>query len=338
MTTLERGRRYDDVLRRFDQWLIPLLHSDGSLKSQELSLNAYMPLPYYAHAAGRPALAIGSLRAAEKQFVHEGAILQHENRKDWLAYTPAWLLIGAALAGELRLCRVLQRFIQGFQDPQSGGFFGSQEDREARAGSIDFDSTCQSCAALCHAGNENAAMRVVTYLKHLVEVQPEPENRFFLVWDTRQGLVTEFDPARATKFAIEWSKPKQHLYKMGLLVRAFALADSVTGNHEYLNLARSLYQDTISRSPELWMNTLAHKMTWAAVTLFDTTQNHAYLEDACRMSDHIATLQHDEGAFRYPEFWPDYDKTTLEQRLNIGAQFASWIALTRTRLKMSGRK
>ena len=54
-----------------------------------------------------------------------------------------------------------------------------------------------------------------------------------------------------------------------------------------------------------------------------------------RVADHLVTLQQPDGGFHYPEFWPPYDQVEMEQKINIGAQFATWIAFARTAAALS---
>jgi hypothetical protein len=122
---------------------------------------------------------------------------------------------------------------------------------------------------------------------------------------------------------------------MGLLVRAFALLYARTNRQEYLDMAESLYHRAVNSSPAVWSNTLAHKLGWAAYSLWVITHKSDYVEDACRMADRITSLQQSDGGFDYPEFWPKYDQAPLDLKCNIGAQFATWVSYARMLLSLS---
>jgi hypothetical protein len=68
-------------------------------------------------------------------------------------------------------------------------------------------------------------------------------------------------------------------------------------------------------------------MGWAACTLFSLTRKREYVEHASRVASHLISLQQTEGVFHYPELWRDYGQVSTEQKINVGCQFASWIAL-----------
>lgn len=322
-------------MARFQRWLAQHLNPDGSFKDNALSCNAYMPMPYYAHVTGQPELTFRFLQQVELRFLRDGHLIQPSNRQSMLTYSPSWILIGLGGSEHLRLRQWLIQYVLGFQNETTGGFFGSNAARGQGEGEIDFDSTTTACAALCLMGRATEAERTGQFLLRLANTQPNIEKEFFLVWHTKHGLQRDFDPAHSTGYVTQWNQPRQHLYKMGLLIRAFTLLHGLTANDAYLRAAEELYSRVLSRSVDVWTNTLSHKMSWAASTLFLATAKARYAEDACRLADHLFTLQQADGWFHYPEFWPSPEKVTLEQKLNIGAQFASWITLTRQALMMA---
>ncbi|MBM3801746.1 MAG: hypothetical protein FJW26_05460 [Acidimicrobiia bacterium] len=320
-------KSYEETVARFQDWLMPNLPWENPLA--RLSCNAAMPLALYAHTMGNPRLAARVLQHIEAEFVRDGRLAQSPDRGNMLPYVPSWILMGSVLSGFTDLSALLQNDILRFQDPATGGFFGSEAARATASGAIDFDSTTQACAALSLSGELAAAERAGQFLKRLVECQPDLERRLLLVWASPGGLVSEFAVESASTFALEWSKPKQWLYKIGLLVRAFALLHRQTGLNQWLALAQQLYAKAVSDSPDLESNTLAHKMGWAACILFSLTRQKEYVEHACGVASHLASLQQADGAFHYPELWRDYSQLRAEQKINVGCQFATWIALAR---------
>ena len=187
-----RCARYDESLSRFADWLGEHQDPDGSLQGQNLSCNAYMPLPLFAHATGRHELALRAWHILETRYMRDGQLVQTEARRNMIPYTPAWLVMVAAMEENFRLRSSLVRLLLSFQDPRTGGFFGSVAARDAGSGVIDFDSTTQACAALCVAGLETAAAKCGRFLRNLVQAQPDPDRQLFLQWDTARGLIPKF--------------------------------------------------------------------------------------------------------------------------------------------------
>ena len=164
-----------------------------------------------------------ALHFVETRYISDGRLVQTGPRRQMMPYTPGWFVLGATLQERVKLRSVLVRDLLSYQDPRTGGFFGSAESRDAGAGIIDFDSTTQACAALCVAGQERAALKCGEYLRALAKAQPDPERQMLLQWDSGKGLVKDFDPAKAFGHVLVYGERKQHLYKIGLLARAFRL-------------------------------------------------------------------------------------------------------------------
>jgi hypothetical protein len=326
-----RIQTYSDVLRRFAEWFNRFRKSDGALDAPNLSCPAYMPVPLYAHAIGDPDLLHRTLAYIEARAGREAHLLRAPG-KGLLPYRMAWIAMGAMLGDHLRLARSLEQQMLRFQDSGTGGFFGTVAASSAREGEICFDSTANVCAALCMVGNDPVAKRAGDFLRRLVEPQLNAGRRLLCGWHSQRGLLTEFDSQQARAYAIEPGQKSQYLYKIGLLVRAFALRFCRTGDAADLDLAKALQNWAVSRSPDVGSNTLGHKLGWSAWTLFTITREKTYLEQACRVADHLTTLQQLDGAFHYPEFWPPYPQVELESKLNLGCQFATWIAYARTML------
>jgi len=322
--------RYDAALSRHAAWLAALQDADGLFRGESISCGAYMPLPLYGQATGQHAMVERAFHNLEAHYLRNGGLVQPEGVREMMPYIPAWIVMGAALNENLRLRSVMLKHLLSFQDEAGGGFFGSVSARDMGRGVVDFDSTTQACAALCIAGSEAAALKCGRYLRNFVQAQPDPSRRLFLQWDTSRGLILDFDSTKATAHLLVYAEPRQHLYKIGLLARAFAHLYGMTGEAAYLELAQSHYQKTAAASPDIWTNTLAHKMAWAAWTLYLLTRRRSYAEDACRMADHLVSLQQADGGFAYPELWPSYDDVPMDFKVDIASQFATWIFYART--------
>jgi hypothetical protein len=331
-TAEERRKRYDVALARFASWFDRHRKPDGSLDAPNLGVSAYMPVPVYARAIGDAELCSRTLDYIERRVTQDDSFLRPAG-KPLLPYRAAWMLMGAASSKRATLAAALERWMLSFQHEPTGGFFGTETARQAGEGETCFDSTTIICAALAEAGKLEEAKRAGEFLVRLIHNQAACDERFHLVWSTQQkGVVTQFDPQQARLYVIEWNQPHQYLYKIGLLARAFTNLYFNTSNLDYLDFAETFYKRA-AKSPEVWTNTLAHKLGWAAYSLHCQTHKPEYLEGACRVADHVAILQQPDGAFHYPEFWPPYEQVSIEQKFNIGCQFATWIACARALIK-----
>ncbi len=319
---------YRSCLQRFDQWVETHLCEGSKGWKTETSADGYFSLGVYGVHCGRPDWTHRVLGHVEQNFIDgDGSLRQKENRDQMITYVPSWLAWAAFRTEKFQLNRQLLDFIEGFQDPSSGGFFAGPAECENQRGAIDLDSTTLSILVLAQGGRAKTAARGGDYLINLCRVQPEPELQFCTGWSEPEGLQTEADQVASTTI-LRWDLPQQHYYKVGLIVEALVHVYGTTGDRNYLDAAVTLYDDTIARATDLWTNTLSHKMCWAATTLHAVTSETAYLDHACRFADHIVSLQQTDGAFTYPEIWPSYPPERWESLANIGPQFAFWIART----------
>lgn len=333
---MTRLKTYDDAIARFRQWLSHQAGPDGSLQFTNPSCVPFTPLGLFAQAVGDTELLARTLRTIENRCHRDEAAFLHPAAGTLIPYRAAWMMMAAQYGEQLHLATWLERWLMRFQHPGTGGLFGTEAEREAGAGEICFDSTTNACAAMCLSGNITEAVRMGVFLQRLVELQPEPERRLVCGWHSGRGLLVEFEAKDPRGYVIDYAQPKQFLYKIGLLVRAFALLAGRTGQTHYLELAETIHRRAINNSPDVWTNTLAHKLGWSAHTLGLITGKAEYTEDACRMADHLVTLQQPDGGYTYPEFLPAYDTVTPDLKCNYGAQFTTWIAYARMLLLLQG--
>ncbi len=328
-----RVTQYSECLNRFNRWIENNLQADGSW-AQPCSSGGYFSALAYAQHVGRHDWVEMLLRQLrQRHFDSNGRLVQPEPRlKTMAAYVPAWLAWKTFECGAFDLYQKLIAEVVSHQDPSTGACFGDLQTRDAGAGLISFDTTCMAAVSCALTGRKEYAVQAADFLLRLHQSQPDPERSLCLDWDTTRGLALP-DASGSDCNELIWDQPRQHYYKIGLYVVGLISAYAVTGREAYLESATCIYALTARFACDLWGNALSHKMAWAATMLHTITGDHAYLEDACQMCDHLVKLQLPEGCFGYPEYWGGEGRPpTWEGYPNIGCQFAWWIARTRDRL------
>ena len=322
----QRPETYRKSLAHYDRWIESNLQKNDDAWRHPGSADAYFSLSVYANYIGRLDWALSALRHVEKHFIDaDGTLKQNANRDQMINYAPSWFAWAAFEVEAYELCTGLLDHISSFQHHSSGGFFAGIKERDSNRGPIDFDSTTMSTIALARGGRVESSTSGAEYLLNLCQAQPAPNEKFCTAWSEPGGIL--IDPAQTAPTTIlTWTKPRQHYYKMGLLVVALAQVYGVTGRREFLDTAIKMYKETISRASDLWTNTLGHKMCWAATTLYAITREKEYLQEACRFADHLVCLQQRDGSYAYPELWETFPPEPWEKVPNIGCQFALWIS------------
>jgi len=330
MDAASRIQAYAASLARFDRWVEEHLQSDGRWR-QPASADGYFSLVPYANAIGRSEWALAALRHVQRTFIDsDGSLSQESNRDAMVPYVPAWIAWGAWQSEVLGLSASLLDQVCSYQCPHTGGFFGSTEGRETGAGWIDFDSTTIGTIVLARCGRVEASVRAADFLLRLYESQEELDHGFCTSWRAPGGLTSAGIPPTAT---LSWAEPKQHYYRAGLFVLALTYVHGATADPQYRDCAIALYDRVVTHAADLWTNTLSHKMCWAATLLYSATGQAHYLGQACRFADHLVTLQQANGAFGYPELWPQFPPDPWDKIPNIGPQFALWIARALGRMR-----
>ena len=326
-----RAQTYRETLDRFDNWIEANREPDGKWR-EPTSADGYFSIVHYAHEIGRTDWALGALHQVEQRFLDDsGWLIQGPNRAQMMMYVPAWLAWGANELECFELTRTLLDQICSYQCGRSGGVFASDEGKAAGEGVIDFDSTGIATIALARAGRIGPCIRAADFFVELFRAQPDPDEQFYTAWHQPGGL-EQGAAETAPTTVLRWPEPSQHLYKVGIVTMALVSAYGATGNREYLEVGTQLHDLAVARTDHLWTNTISHKMCWAATCLHSVTGKPEYMEHACRFADHLVTLQQENGAFHYPDFWPTFPSEDWSGLPNCGCQFALWIARTLARL------
>jgi len=328
----ERIRTYRASLERFNQWVEKNLRPDGSWREPCLSY-AYFAMAGYGAFIGRRDWTLSVLRYVERTFMNEdGSLRQSEKLAHMVSYAPSWFARAAFETEMFDLSARLLDYAVSFQSPRSCGHFAGADERDAGRGAIGFDATTMSTVTMARCGRGEAAAAAAEFLMRLYEAQPCLSEKFYTDWSEPEGLVTEEQGAAAAGI-LEWSQPRQYYYKAGLFTMALASAYGVTGQAKHLETAIALHDTVIERATDLWTNTISHKVCWAAVALHWITGEARFLDQACRFSDHLVSVQHEDGYYNYPNFWDSFPPVPWEKIPIIVPQFALWIARTLSSLE-----
>jgi len=318
MTNNERLVKYRQSLDRFDRWMVANRGKDG-LWLESCNADGWFPFAAYMHARGRKDEALFALRHIRSSFVDEdGSLIQGNNRDSIVAYVPSWIAWTAHRVGLYELANLMIKQLMSYQCSNTGGLFASKSPQTKGENRISFDVTAIGAIALAQTGRVESTVRAADYLCDLYDNQSQMD-MCFVTQPPDEQLV--------------WSKKSQYYYKIGMFCLALTQAYGATGNHRYLQVAESLHQQVSNRAEDIWQNTAAHKMAWGAEALYAATGDSIYLDHACRICDHLLSVQQDDGAFHYPELWGSHAAVPMALRANIGCQFALWITLAASVLK-----
>ncbi|MDO8586631.1 MAG: prenyltransferase/squalene oxidase repeat-containing protein [Armatimonadota bacterium] len=336
--THDRRVKYIESVNRALKWILTHQQPDGGFGPEVETLSHYMAIPGALLYTGHPRCAAKLIPYMKQQFVSpDGSIFMPEYATGRAmavfehCYAPSWLVFGMHLNLAFEVSLPAMPHILKFQDPQTGGMFGSVEDKEGGKGLISAPVTCIAGQAALTTGYIAEAKRMGDHLIHnVIENNPDLSKEFYPCWDTERGLRT--DP-KTPSFpnmprVIVRDQPAQHHYLTGMIIAYFSDLYRATSERKYLDAAETIYEFASGNTPYIYENTLSHKFAWGCAWLYRVTGKAEHLESACKVCDYLVSIQEEEGSFVHYGLVKSADEWPFSPRLNTTSQFALWINRT----------
>ena len=333
-TTGDRKASYQESIERAMAWMLSRQEERGSFGDVR-SMAHYMALGasllYNGHSREAKRL-LAYMREAyitsdgdfDMPEIREGII----GRIQECRYMPSWVIFSAHvnLAYDISM-RGIPHVLK-FQDAETGGLFGSEEDRDAGKGIVNTACTCLGGIAAIVTGQTSEAKRMGDHMvDRLISENPDLGTSFYPIWDTTRGLRTD-DNAPASpnvpKVLLRNAAGQGH-FLTGMIMVFLCDLYQVTRDRKYLDGALALYDFGVGETSAVYENTLSHKFAWGCAWLYRQTADARHLESACRMCDYLVSTQESDGSYLMdgaPRDWP------YQSRLNLTSQFVLWIRFT----------
>lgn len=333
----ERRRTYGAAVDRAMNWMVSHQEPDGGY-GPVVSLSHYMALGAALLYCGRAAAAARLMPHLKKRFVapdgdfdmpeirarKPGSLLERR-------YAPAWVVFSAHVNLAFDISLPAMPHLLRYQDPQTGGMFGTIEDCKRGKGIIHAGVTGIAGQAALTTGYVVEAKRMGRHiLDNLMAKNPDLNAAFYPIWDTERGLRIDQDAPAAPNLpsVIKRQEPGQHHFLTGILIAFLTDLYRVTRERKYLDGAIQLYEFADGGTPAIYETTASHKFAWGCAWLYRETGQPEHLESACKMCDYLLTTQDDDGSFVHRAFVKSGDEWPYSPRLNITGQFALWIVRT----------
>lgn len=333
-TVSARRLSYRAAVDRATKWMVSHQQADGGFGDVQ-SLSHYMALPVSLLYVGQPEAAGRLIDYFRKKFVApDGSFDMPElkaKKKSAIEeprYAPSWTIYSAHvnLAFDISL-RAMPHVLE-FQDPVTGGMFGTQEDNDRRKGILDSAVTCVAGQAALTTGYLAEARRMGDHLvRDIIGNNPDLNKAFYPVWDTDRGLRMDAEtPSRANMpAALRVGEPNQHQYITGMFISFLTDLYRVTGDRKYLDAAERLFTFAARCAPQVHESTLSHKLAWGLAWLYRVSGRAEQLELACKICDYLVKGQDPDGSFVHHSLISSAE-CPYSLRMCSTQQFTLWIA------------
>ena len=183
---------------------------------------------------------------------------------------------GAGRASEHRLVAF------GYQDPDARGPL----DRGRRGPECSqlLSLTCQFGMSAHITGHMGAALAAGQWVQRLREIQPEPSQRLYTIWNRRERLVTSPPEDEDVRHYSNESQETRQL-SGGITTVFLAQLYSHTGNDQWLALPRAFQWVSIKSSERQLGTKQVCKSAWRASYLAMVTAEHPYIDWVSRMGE-----------------------------------------------------
>lgn len=248
-------------------------------------------------------------------------------------YANAYVVIGAQKLERYEIASPALQFTLSQQDPRHGGFY-SMKTAPGDAKRSDTMSTGICGIACLVTGEIEAAQRAAGCFRHMIDMQPSPEERFYTTIEADGQLGTDFPDDQTFWRVVDTAEEDQCWYTLGLPFVLSILLHQATGDEEYADLARWFF-DFQSRCVNPWDGSSSGKAAWGCSMLYRLTGEERYRDIALHVAQNIVDCQTPGGWFdlgrgtgytegEQHEFGPgDFD---------LAAEYTLWLGLVGSNL------
>ncbi len=332
-STRDRKKLYKDSIDRAMKWILSHQEEDGGF-GDIISLSHYMALGASLHYNGYDEEASRLMPFIKKTYVtNDGDFVPPTKEASLreLYYAPSWTIYSVHLCSAVDISIPGISHVLKFQDPQTGGIFGTAQAHDCGKGIIHPAVTSLGGLATLTTGHVAQAKRMADHIvDNLIAKNPDLNKAFYPAWDTETGLFTSDDLPLSTNMpkVLLRDEPGQHHFLTGMMITFLSTFYETTKDRKYLDGAITLYDFSAGGTPAVYENTLSHKFAWGCASLYRQTGQSKHLDSACRMCDYLVSIQEADGTFVHLGTGVSSEDFPYSPRMGITSQFALWIRHT----------
>ena len=286
------------------EYLLRQLSSNGQFGNPEAGVTDYYKVPSAFQVSGRTQSANLLIDWIRKNgFKPDGDFGPRPGDNDlyYYSYFNSWVIIGAQRLGQSDLSQKGMEYIRQFWDFKSGGFYSSVIDVSPET-KQDLWVTSGCGQAALYTGHMDIAIGVGTWMKRLMELQPDYPRKLYTVYSRSKGLYTEIDKSDPIRYVlINATEGDQYFFHPGIAAGFLAKLYQATLDQQWLDLSIQYMKFAETASDHLLNLLRAGKVAWAASVLYTLTSKEIYKNLAEKIGSNILAQQSTDGGWHSVE-------------------------------------
>ena len=304
-------------------WLLALLQADGSLRDAH-RISAYYKTPFALTVTGHNAQTERLLDYIQRAFLKPDGDLDGTG-VEWFdsfrIYPHAWLAIAAVMRGRFELAYALLPTLAAYHDPATGGFFATPQGRAQGEGPQEIMTTSLAGLACLWGGRLDLAMKTGEWLRQVFDAQPDIRKGLYQVWDSRQGLVTQFPKEKAKSFLVDATQPEQWYFQYGISAAFLASLSAATRQEEWLAVARRFLHSSKHCCEDVYCRPASGKIGWGAAWCYRLSGDEEDRKIGIAVAEGLRDLQNEDGSWSASGGRRNTAGPVLETDIDVTSEF-----------------
>lgn len=291
------------------------LRKDGSYGVEAKELACYFKSPMLFLEANKPHSAEIILNYIQAEFMStEGDFRTSPNTKsvngayiEYWSYTNGWIIRAANRLGRTDITHPAYNYLQAYNLGEDAGFLTN--DVKTQTGVTDVLTTAHHGLINLEMGNMDVAMSAGNYLCRAISKQPNLAQGFYLRFDEKGEVITQFPQEKTIFNFVSTIEPNQLHFMIGYPAAYLAMLYDKTKNEDFLNASKAYLDFSLSCNEQIYQCNFSHKTAWAASLIYACTGEKKYLHIIERISDYFIANQSKNGMWFSDDINSSYDQS-----------------------------
>ncbi len=329
------------AIKRGLEWLI----AENSSIDTITDFAAHYKAPYLYSVTGLRERSRKYADLLERSYLREdGDFRMSADEKGWqhmpaspgnrYIYGNGWAIAGLQKIGAYGVARKGLKFLERFQDPDTGGFFSRYNIKEKKIDRtrLDTSSTCSGVLAFLACGRFEDAIRGGDFLLRMMDEQPQGNRYFFTTLEKGGGILPDvFHEENAAAFngrkhfcvSTEHNALYEMVWFIGMPMKILGVLYDLTSERKYMEGAIAYFRFFNMLSEGRWLNNSGTKVMWGAAELYRLTGDPELKNAAVKYLDWLVRSQNESGVWVHSLWYKSIEEQPFQATLDLVQEYVS---------------